>query len=143
MPFDEYGNAERQTLTLVIELDGCLIVKFNVAALSHPTALVKCFTYTPLEVYVVPFQVYETHSATFVVEVVGILIVKCNVTTLSQPATFVKVCVGEFVDELYVTPYHIKLPQAVAEVSPVLVAFGAATPEPDALTQPFTVCVTV
>ena len=39
--------------------------------------------------------------------------------------------------------YHTKLPQAVAVVSPLLLVFGAATPDPAALTQPFTVCVTV
>jgi hypothetical protein len=69
-------------------------------------------------------------------------IVKCNVTTQSQLLTFVNVCVG-VADEVYVLLYHTKLPQAVAVVSPLLLVFGAATPEPDALAQPFNVCVTV
>ena len=46
------------------------------------------------------------------------LIVKCNVTTLSHPAALVKVCVG-VADDVYVTPYQTKLPQAEAVVSPV------------------------
>ena len=33
--------------------------------------------------------------------------------------------------------------QAVAEDEPVLLVFGAATPEPEALTHPLTVCVNV
>ena len=33
--------------------------------------------------------------------------------------------------------------QAVAEDEPVLLVFGAATPEPEALTHPLTVCVSV
>jgi hypothetical protein len=33
--------------------------------------------------------------------------------------------------------------QAVAEDEPVLVVFGAATPEPEALIHPLTVCVSV
>ena len=87
----------------------------------------------------VPSQLFTT----FTVGVKGVaFIVKCNVTTLSHPLTFVKVCAG-VADEVYVLPYHTKLPQAVAVVSPVLLVFGAATPEPAALTQPFTVCVTV
>ncbi len=76
------------------------------------------------------------------VKLVGCLMVKCKVTTLSQPLTFVYVCVG-VAEALYDTPYHTKLPQTEAVVSPVLLVFGAATPEPDALVQPFTVCVTV
>ena len=87
----------------------------------------------------VPLQLFTT----FTVGVAGIVfIVKCNVTTLSQPPTFVNVCVG-VADEVYVLLYHTKLPQAVAVVSPLLLVFGAATPEPAALTQPFTVVVTV
>ena len=70
------------------------------------------------------------------------LMVRCKVTTLSQPFTFVNVCVG-VAEALYDTPYHIKLTHTEAVVSPVLVVFGAATPEPASLTQPFTVCVTV
>ena len=66
------------------------------------------------------------------------LMVKFNVTTLSQPFTFVNVCVGD-AEALYDTPYHTKLPQALAVVSPVLLVFGAATPVPDTLTQPFSV----
>ena len=87
----------------------------------------------------VPLQLFTT----FTVGVAGVaLMVKFKVTTLSQPLTFVNVCVG-VADEVYILPYHIKLPQAVAVVSPVLLVFGAATPEPAALSQPFTVVVTV
>ena len=87
----------------------------------------------------VPLQLFTT----FTVGVDGVaLIVKCKVTTLSHPLTFVNVCVG-VADEVYVLLYHTKLPQAVAEVSPLLLVFGAATPEPAALAQPFTVVVTV
>lgn len=64
----------------------------------------------------VPLQLFTT----FTVGVAGIgLIVKCNVTTLSQPLTFVYVCVG-VAEAVYLTPYHRKLTQAVAVVSPVL-----------------------
>jgi hypothetical protein len=47
--------------------------------------------------------------------------VKCKVTTLSHPDEFVIVRVGEFVDAVYVVPYHVKLLQANAVVSPLLV----------------------
>ena len=41
----------------VILTDGVVaIVKFNVAVLSHPAALVPTQVYVPDEVYVVPFQ---------------------------------------------------------------------------------------
>ena len=87
----------------------------------------------------VPLQLFTTIT-------VGVadvaFIVKCNVTTLSHPLTFVNVCVG-VEDEVYVLPYQTKLPQAVAVVSALLLVFGAANPEPAALTQPFTVVVTV
>ena len=87
----------------------------------------------------VPLQLFTT----FTEGVEGVaFIVKCNVTTLSHPLTFVNVCVG-VADEVYVLPYQTKLTQAVAVVSALLLVFGAATPEPDALVQPFTVCVTV
>ena len=48
--------------------------------------------------------------------------VRCNVTTESHPAALVNVCVGVPVAE-YVVPYHVKLLQATAVVSPVEVAF--------------------
>ena len=87
----------------------------------------------------VPLQLFTTLT----IGVAGIvLIVKCNVTTLSHPLTFVNVWVG-VADEVYVLLYHTKLPQAVAVVSPLLLVFGAATPKPTALAQPFAVCVTV
>jgi hypothetical protein len=60
----------------------------------------------------VPSQLFTT----FTEGVEGVvLIVKFNVTTLSHPAALVKVCVG-VADEVYVTPYHSKLLQAVADV---------------------------
>ena len=47
------------------------------------------------------------------------MIVRCSVTTESHPAAVVNTCVG--VPELvYVVPYHTKLLQAVAVVSPVV-----------------------
>ena len=40
-PFHEYGKAEGQMLKLVLDVDVAFTVNTNVAALSHPTALVK------------------------------------------------------------------------------------------------------
>ena len=39
-PFHEYGNAEGQTLKLVLDVDVAFTVNTNVAALSQPTAFV-------------------------------------------------------------------------------------------------------
>ena len=66
-----------------------LIVKFNVAVLSHPAAFVPSHVYVPEAVYVVPFQLYVSQAVCVLVLVVLLLIVTVKVCTLSQPAALV------------------------------------------------------
>jgi hypothetical protein len=47
------------------------MVKFNVAVESHPAAFVVLKVYVPLWVYVLPFQLYESHDVTSFEDVVG------------------------------------------------------------------------
>jgi len=49
------------------------------------------YEYEPLEVYVLPFHVYELQATIVLVDELGWLIVKFNVATESQPAAFVPV----------------------------------------------------
>ena len=58
-----------------------------------------------LEVYVIPFQVYELHAVTLDEPVLLLLIVMFIVCTESHPTVFVYVCVGEAL-EAYVIPFH-------------------------------------
>ena len=46
-PFQLYGNWFEQTVTLVVDVVGSLIVKFNVATESQPAALVVVNVYAP------------------------------------------------------------------------------------------------
>ena len=41
---------------VVVDVEELLIVKFNVAILSHPKELIPVQVYKPEEVYVLPFQ---------------------------------------------------------------------------------------
>ena len=69
-------------------MDG-LIVKFKLAVLSHPIALVVTYVYAPDEVYAVPFHVYESQAVAELVDVVDGLIVKFKVAVESQPLELV------------------------------------------------------
>ena len=66
-----------------------LIVKFKLAVLSHPIALVVTYVYAPDEVYAVPFHVYESQAVAELVDVVDGLIVKLSVAVESHPLEFV------------------------------------------------------
>ena len=82
------------------------MVKFNVAVESHPAAFVVLKVYVPLWVYVLPFQLYESHDVMSVEDVVGCLMVKCSVAVESHPPAFVvlKVYVPLWV---YVLPFQL------------------------------------
>jgi hypothetical protein len=63
--------------------------------------------YTPLDVYVTPFQVYESHAVAVASPMDELeLIVKFSVAVLTQPAAFndVNVYTPLFV---YVAPFHV------------------------------------
>jgi surfactin synthase thioesterase subunit len=93
-----YGKSLGQILVLVVEVEVALIVKFNVAALSHPTLFVKWAVCVPPVVNVKPFQLYGKSLGqilVFVVDVDVALTVKFNVAALSQPTLFVKCAVCE------------------------------------------------
>ena len=85
-------------LILVVDVVFVLTVKFNVAALSQPTELVKCAICEPAPVNVKPFQVYGNalgQMLVLVVDVVAVLTVKFNVALLSHPCEFIKCAVCE------------------------------------------------
>ena len=66
--------------------------RFNVAALSQPTALFKCATCVPAALNVKPFQVYGNWDGQILklfVDALGWLIVKLKVAVLSQPLVVV------------------------------------------------------
>jgi hypothetical protein len=55
-PFHEYGNADGQIDKFVVDVDVCFTLNTNVAALSHPTAFVKCAVCVPAALNVKPFH---------------------------------------------------------------------------------------
>jgi hypothetical protein len=97
-------------LTLVVEELVDFTVKFNVAELSHPTALVNpVFVCMPVAVNVSPFHTYGKslgQMLTLVVEELVDFTVKFNVAELSHPTALVNpvfVCVPAAVN---VSPFH-------------------------------------
>jgi ribosomal protein L39E len=65
-----------------------LMVNTKVAVESHPTEFKVEYVYVPLDVYGVPFQVYESQAVTGVEDVVLWLIVNTNVAVESHPTEF-------------------------------------------------------
>ena len=61
---------------VAVELLVAFTVKFNVAALSHPTALVKCAVWLPAALKVKPFQEYGNKLEQMLVELVDELVGK-------------------------------------------------------------------
>jgi len=152
-PFHTYGKSLGQMLRLVVEELVDFTVKFNVAELSHPTALVNpVFVCVPAEVNVSPFHTYGKslgQMLTFVVEELVDLIVKFNVAELSHPTALVNpvfVCVPA---EVNVSPFHTygkSLGQILTFVVEELVDFTvkfnvAELSHPTALVNPVFVCV--
>src|SRR6478672_13233416 len=93
-------------LELVLEV--CTI-KFKVAALSHPTLLVRCFTWLPAALNVSPFQVYGRPEGQIVIvetELLAAFNVRFKVAALSQPPAVMiwAVCVPAPVN---VNPFHV------------------------------------
>ena len=75
---------------------GCLIVRFIVTALSHPSALVKFAICVPAVLNVKPFHVKGNdggHIDESSVFVVGCLIIKLNTAVESHPAALVNIFV--------------------------------------------------
>ena len=70
---------------VVVDVVDLRMVRFNVATESHPTELVVVYVYTPLEVYVLPFQVYMSQTLADEVDVVDLRMVRFNVATESHP----------------------------------------------------------
>ena len=56
-PFQVYGNADGQTLIVVLLAVTAFTVNTNVAVESHPTALVRCAVCVPAVAKFNPFQV--------------------------------------------------------------------------------------
>jgi hypothetical protein len=125
------------------------MVRCKVTMLSQPEAFVKvCVGATAgVEVYSVPYHVKLSQAKAVVSPVLLCPTVRCNVTTESQPLAFVKVCVGATAGvEVYSVPYHVKLSQAMAVVSPVegsrTIALAVAVAvQPVAVSVTFTVYV--
>ncbi len=55
-PFQEYGRSDGQTLWVLVETLGLLIVSVIVAAESHPSAFIKCAVCAPALLNVSPFH---------------------------------------------------------------------------------------
>src|ERR1019366_6659770 len=86
-PFHVYGNKLEQMLIEVVEVLVGLTVSVSVAALSHPTLLVRCAVWLPAAVNVSPFHVYGNkleQMLRLVVEVLVGLTVNVNVAALSH-----------------------------------------------------------
>ena len=71
--------------------DVLLIVRFNIAVLSHPKTLVPVHVYIPDDVYVFPFQLILSQVDIFIIEEDELLIVRFKTAVLSQPTEFVLV----------------------------------------------------
>ena len=85
-------------MVLVVLVTTGLTVRFRVAILSQPAALVRVSVYEPAEVILRPFQLYGSWLAQMVVVVVLVttgLTFKFRVAILSQPAVLVRVSVYE------------------------------------------------
>ena len=79
-------------LAFVVEVLVAFTVNTNVAALSQPTALVKCAVCVPAALKVKPFHEYgkaEGQILKLVVDVEVVFTVNTNVAALSQPTAFV------------------------------------------------------
>ena len=87
-PFHVYSS---HAVALSLEVVIRLIVRFSVAILSQPLALVVVYVYVPLLVYVLPFHVYSSHAVALSLEVVMRLMVRFSVAMLSQPLALVVV----------------------------------------------------
>ena len=104
-----YGNSFGQIEILVVLVLVALIVTVNVAALSHPTAFVKCAVCVPAPLNVKPFHEYgncDGHNAIVVVDVDIGLMITFIVTALSQPTEFVK-CATCVPAALNVNPFQV------------------------------------
>jgi hypothetical protein len=92
-PFQLYGNALGQMLVLLEDVLVGSNVNTKVAALSHPTLLVRCAICVPAPVKVRPFQVYGNAVGQILILVVDVIIDftdNTKVAALSQPTLFVK-----------------------------------------------------
>ena len=86
------------TVIVVVDVVGDLTINVKVAALSHPTALVKCAVCEPAALNVKPFHVYgNCGGQTLIVDddVLVAFTVKFKVAALSQPTALVKCAVCE------------------------------------------------
>ena len=91
-PFHVYGKAEGQILKLVLDVDVAFTVSTNVAALSHPTALVNCTVCVPAALKVNPFHEYgnaEGQILMLVLDVEVAFTVNIKTAALSHPTAFV------------------------------------------------------
>ena len=139
-PFQLYGNALGQMLSVVVEVLVGNTVNIKVAALSHPTLFVRCAICVPDPVNVKPFHLYGNALGQMLRVVVEVLVgntVNTKVAALSQPTLLVKwaVCVPATVK---VNPFQTKgnaLGQILESVVEVLVGNTVNT-KVAALSQP-------
>ena len=107
-PFHEYGNALGQMLRLFVDVLVGLIVRFKVAALSHPALFVKCAVCEPVLVNVNPFHEYGNalgQMLRLLVDVLVGLMVRFKVAALSHPTLFARCAVCDPAP-VNVNPFH-------------------------------------
>ena len=88
------------SLTMVSDEVELIIVKFNVAVLSQPTALVVRYEYVPLWKKVESFHVKLSQALMLVSDVVELRMIKFNVTSESQPTLLVSKWEAELLDSV-------------------------------------------
>ena len=94
VPFQVYGNAEAQIVSIVVEVACSLKTSINVAIESQPVELVVVNVYLPASVYSVAFQLNGSADAqivSVVEDVVCSLTTRINVAIESQPVELVVV----------------------------------------------------
>ena len=88
MPFQLYGKAEAQIVSVVVDVVCSFTTRISIAIESHPVELVVVKVYVPASVYSVPFQLYgnaEAQMVSVVVEVVCSFTTRIKVAIESQP----------------------------------------------------------
>ena len=94
VPFQVYGRADVQIVSLVGEVTTLFTAKIKVATESQPVELVVVNVYVPASVYSVPFQVYgkaDVQIVSVVVEVTTSFTTNVKVATESHPVELIVV----------------------------------------------------
>ena len=94
VPFQVYGNADVQIVSVVVEVTTSFTTNIKVARESQPVELIVVNVYVPAAVYSVPFQVYgnaDVQIVSVVVDVTTSFTTKIKVATESQPVELIVV----------------------------------------------------